>query len=270
MARPSKKQKTSQKKEAPKDAFVDDASEEDEDMDVGTEEEQITGSGDEDSQQDDDDEDLNDEYDLDDDEENDNTDNSQKAQNDDTEDTEDEENDEDEQDDSEEEDDIEDINKLKNKADKKKKKKKTKKVAREAGLNVKETQEELSQHIAKIMGIKVEDKNHLKSAYPVLAKAKGKARSLMTQLEKWKKEETENLQKKTENTIILEKNHTVPTLATYANEKMLSAVATQGVVKLLNHVMESKRKAKEGTKEKKYDDAYEILKKFEGNKYLQF
>lgn len=166
------------------------------------------------------------------------------------------------------ENDAEAIVSLKNKAAKEKKKKKKKKVSREPGLDVEETRSEMESQIRLILDTKVDASQHLKSKYPILAKAKGKSRALLTQLEKWEQEEQESIKKQKETDLILNQSHTKPTIAQYMHERELNVIATQGVIKLLNQVVEAKRKAKEKNKEKKYD-AYEILKKFEGNKYLQ-
>jgi predicted transcriptional regulator len=256
----SKKQKISVTKSKPVDEFEDDASSED----APEQSESFVYTEDDDEDWEDDDDELeNDEFEL---EHDGGDDDDEKDSDNETVETADEDEELDASDD--EENDADDIIALQNKALKDKKKKKKAKAPRAPGLDVEETQNEMRTQIASILNMKVNEEQHLKSIYPILAKAKGKSRQLLTQHEKWKEEEHEEIQKKKETDLILNQSHHKPTIAQYMHERELNAIATQGVIKLLNQVVEAKRKSKEKEKEKKYD-AYEILKKFEGNKYLQ-
>jgi hypothetical protein len=259
----SKKQKISVTKSKPVDEFEDDASSE-EDTPEQSESFVYTEDDDDNWEDDDDDELENDEFEL---EHDGGDDDDEKDSDNETVETADEDEELDASDDDE-ENDADDIIALQNKALKDKKKKKKAKAPRAPGLDVEETQNEMRTQIASILNMKVNEEQHLKSIYPILAKAKGKSRQLLTQHEKWKEEEHEEIQKKKETDLILNQSHHKPTIAQYMHERELNAIATQGVIKLLNQVVEAKRKSKEKEKEKKYD-AYEILKKFEGNKYLQ-
>jgi hypothetical protein len=96
-----------------------------------------------------------------------------------------------------------------------------------------------------------------KAKIPVLVLAKGKYQKLI-QVEKDSREKSRNRKlKKEEDTLILTRNHQLPTLASSVFEKEMKDITTRGVVKLLNQVIVARKKSLEVQEEV---DDYAILK----------
>lgn len=142
-----------------------------------------------------------------------------------------------------------------------KKQQETKETPRLPAFDDEKTRSQFAENIARILSTSVPatDKwSFSKAKLPILALAKGKAKQLINEEKKNQEFVKKRAEKHNEDNLILTRNHILPSLATFAFEKKLKAIATRGVVKLLNEVAQQRRN--EQQLEEQIDD-YTILKK---------
>ncbi|KAF0980741.1 hypothetical protein FDP41_013224 [Naegleria fowleri] len=114
---------------------------------------------------------------------------------------------------------------------------------RQPGLTDPDTKKELSEIISEIMNRKVTRDNkspHLTTELPLLINSKAKTyqRFMEFMKEERQQKSTEKQRRK-----LLMRNYQPPLLSDWEKEKSLSSVATQGIVKLLNAVLQKKRES---------------------------
>lgn len=124
------------------------------------------------------------------------------------------------------------------------------------------TRKQFSENVARILSSKIPEKSKWpfpSAKLPVLVLAKGKAKQLINVTKETKQADRERSDKHSENELILNRNHILPSFETMGLEKDLREVATRGVVKLLNQVVQHRRR--DDQEEEAVDD-YAILRKF--------
>lgn len=124
------------------------------------------------------------------------------------------------------------------------------------------TRQQFSENMNRVLSVSIPDRSKWPfpgAKFPVLALAKGKAKQLINVTKETRQADRDRAEKQSENELILNRNHILPSVDTIELEKELRDVATRGVVKLLNQVVYHRRR--DDQEEEAVDD-YEILRKF--------